>query len=216
MSLGAAGAGPVTRWWWVRHAPVDAGGRIYGAADVDADCSDPSLFFGLATRLPEPAVWIASHLRRTHQTADAILAQRGGGRPAIRHDPALAEQSFGDWQGLTYAELEAQRGKGMATFWLSPADETPPNGESFADLVARVSAAVRRLTDEHSGADIVAVTHGGTIRAALALALNLPPAQVLSFSIDNCSLTRIDHIVTDSEPGGEAWRVAAVNVGPRL
>lgn len=209
---------PVTRWWWVRHAPVNSGGRIYGAADVDADCSDPSLFRGLAARLPEPAIWVTSHLRRTHQTAEAIFEQRGDGaaRPSLQQDPELGEQSFGDWQGLTYAECEESRGKGMETFWLAPAEETPPNGESFAALVERVSAAIRRLTEQHRGADIVAVTHGGTIRAALSLALKLPPAQVLAFSIDNCSLTRIDHIPSEHEPGGEAWRVAGVNVRPEI
>ena len=214
----SAGQRLVTRWWWVRHAPVDSGGRIYGADDVDADCSNPSHFRGLAARLPEPAVWITSHLRRTHQTAQAIFEQRGERADPARLNqvPQLAEQSFGDWQGLTYAELERTRGKGMETFWLSPAHETPPNGESFATMVERVTGAVRRLTEEHRGADIVAVTHGGTIRAALALALKLPPAQVLSFSIDNCSMTRIDHILTDREPDGEAWRVGGVNVSPEI
>ena len=205
-----------TRWWWIRHAPVDSGGRVYGSTDVAADCSDARLFRPLAARLPEPAVWITSSLQRTHQTADAILAERDGAlpRPEIHRDAALIEQSFGDWHGLTYAELDALRGKDMETFWLTMAEEVPPNGESFAQLVERVSAAILRLTEAHAGQDIVAVAHGGTIRAALALALELSPARALAFSIDNCSLTRIDHFDMPQVPGGRAWRVGAVNDGP--
>lgn len=205
-----------TRWWWIRHAPVDSGGRIYGSTDVSADCSDSRLFQPLARRLPDPAVWITSTLKRTHETADAILAQADGARaqPAMLRDEALIEQSFGDWHGLTYAELDALRGRDRDSFWLTMADEVPPNGESFAQLVERVSAAILRLTEAHAGQDIVAVTHGGTIRAALALALGLSPARALAFSIDNCSLTRIDHYAISDAPDGRAWRVGAVNDGP--
>jgi len=28
----------VTRWWWIRHAPVRDGGRIYGQSDLPCDC----------------------------------------------------------------------------------------------------------------------------------------------------------------------------------
>lgn len=220
-----SGAPAVTRWWWVRHAPVNSGGRIYGASDVDADCSEAALFAALARGLPEPAVWLTSHLRRTRQTAEAILAQRAAREawPALIAHQDLAEQSFGDWQGMTYAEMEASRGRPKESYWLTMAEERPPGGESFLEMVERVSAAIQRLTAEHRGQDIVAVTHGGTIRAALALALKLEPARALAFSVDNCSLTRIDHIATDDKSGGDesggdgpggAWRVAAVNLGP--
>ena len=33
-----------TRWWWIRHAPVDSGGRLYGSEDWPANCEDPELF----------------------------------------------------------------------------------------------------------------------------------------------------------------------------
>ncbi len=58
----------------------------------------------------------------------------------------------------------------------------------------------------------MAVTHGGTIRAALGAALGLPPQAALAFSVENCSLTRIDHLTADGGPG--LWRVVAVNHRP--
>ncbi len=215
-------AGPrVTRWWWIRHAPVTAhAGRIYGQDDLPADCTDAALFAALAGHLPEDAVWVASHLRRTHETAAAIGAALRGAMtrgadwqpPALEIEPAFAEQHFGEWQGLTNEELQARRNGELPRFWLAPAHEAPPGGESFVQVIERVGAAVERLTQAHGGRDIVAVAHGGSIRAALAHALELEPERALAFVIDNCSLTRLDHVAASD--GGGSWRVTAVNLHP--
>lgn len=209
-----------TRWWWIRHAPViNHGGRIYGQDDPDCDCSDEATFRRLARMLPENAVWVTSHLSRTRRTAESILAHlaRTPSPPPIV-EPALAEQHFGDWQGMTNEELAARRDGAWHRFWLAPAAEAPPGGESFVDMIARVTLAIERLSAEHAGRDIVAVTHGGTIRAALAHALALDPERALAVMIDNCALTRLDHIA--GSPGSHApdaegaWRVRLVNLSP--
>ena len=203
-----------TRWWWIRHAPVPDGGRIYGQRDLDCDCRDGEIFAVLARELPRDAVWLTSNLARTKQTAAAILAA-----PGRRHDAVeplavadLAEQHLGDWQGLERKRFYAERKVGTHTLWFAPAHERPPGGESFVDLLGRVHPVITRLTAEHRGRDIVAVTHGGTIRAALALALGLDPQAALSFLIENCSLTRIDYLSPQGAPG--LWRVGAVNHRP--
>jgi broad specificity phosphatase PhoE len=204
----------ITRWWWIRHAPVPDGGRIYGQRDLDCDCGDTEIFNILARELPQGAVWLTSNLARTRQTAAAILA---AGRD--RHDgiapvavPDFAEQHLGDWQGLERRAFYAERKVGTHTLWFAPATERPPNGESFADLLARVLPAIEQATRAHRGRDIVAVTHGGTIRAAIAHALALDPQAALGFQIENCSLTRLDHL--DPKGGTPLWRVGAVNHRP--
>jgi alpha-ribazole phosphatase len=97
------------------------------------------------------------------------------------------------------------------SFWYATADERAPNGESFVDLVARVGRAIARMTHARQGGDIVAVAHGGTIRAAIAIALGLPPRGGFAFMIDNCSLTRLDHYQNKNSSG---WRVTTVNRRP--
>ncbi len=203
-----------TRWWWIRHAPVPDGGRIYGQSDLDCDCTDAEIFAVLARELPREAVWVTSNLARTRQTAAAILAAANG-----RHDgvqplaiPDLAEQHLGEWQGMERKPFYAERKVGTHTLWFGPADERPPGGESFVDLVERVRPVIERLTVEHRGRDIVAVTHGGTIKVALAVALGLDPQAALSFLIENCSLTRLDYLGPQGAPG--LWRVGAVNHRP--
>lgn len=209
-----------TRWWWIRHAPVPSGGKLYGQCDLAADCSELPVFRSLSEWLPEQAVWLETPLQRTRQTSLAIRehwpADKGAGIvPGIEAD--LIEQSFGDWQGMTYAELDRSRDGAWHRFWLMPASTAAPGGESFVDLYERVSAAILRLTAAHKGQDIVAVAHGGTIRAALGLALGLEPEAALALNVDNCSLTRLDHIEgprwKDAEPdhATESWRIVRVN-----
>ena len=203
----------VTRWWWVRHAPVtDHGGRLYGRTDVSANTGERPRFEGLARALPEGAVWITSNLLRAHQTADAI-AGAGHAVPERAIEADFDEQDFGAWHGLTWSEVASERGSDLAhKYWVAPAHVTPPEGESFVDVIERASGAIARRTAQHPGHDIVAVAHGGTIRAALALALGLDPERALAFSIDNLSITRIDHV--EGPAKGSAWRVSAVNLLP--
>lgn len=201
-----------TRWWWIRHAPVPDGGRIYGQRDLDADCSDATAFKALAHELPRDAVWVTSNLRRTRQTAEAIVAAMGhrAGDIEMRAFPELAEQNLGDWQGLDRKEFFARRDLARFPFWLCGADDLPPNGETFTALTRRVHGVIHDLSAEVGGRDVIAVTHGGTIRAVLGLALGLTPESSLAFVTDNCSITRVDHLV--SEP--RRWRVVTVNHRP--
>jgi broad specificity phosphatase PhoE len=203
-----------TRFLWVRHAPVrDDGGRIYGQRDLSCDCSDGHVFVALARVLPRDAVWIASNLRRTHETARAIWAadrDKFAGL-AFRQVDTLAEQNLGEWQGLDRAEFFKGRKLTPGSLWFAPADERAPGGESFADLVERVRAAIRGLIETYRGRDIVAVAHGGTIRAAIAIALDLQPQAGLAFATDNCAITQLDFYEGD---GAQGWRVITVNHQP--
>jgi broad specificity phosphatase PhoE len=202
-----------TRWWWIRHAPVRVDdGRIYGQRDLPCDCSDTRVFSGLAALLPRQAVWLTSNLARTHQTARAILAAGDfENAQELKQDQDLAEQHLGDWQGLDRRTFLMDRKQEPDSFWYAEAEERAPNGESFLDLVTRVRAAIERANAAYRGGDIVAVAHGGTIRAAIAIALGLPPRGGFAFMIDNCSLTRLDHYHGQQ---GSGWRVTTINHRP--
>ncbi|GGF02489.1 phosphoglycerate kinase [Aliidongia dinghuensis] len=210
-----------TRWWWVRHAPVVVNnGCCYGQTDHPCNTDDPPAYRRLAQILPREAVWVTSNLRRTHETAAAIVAAGLPGPatfpgPDVTVETDLAEQHFGEWQGRTYASLAAERAEEYHRFWLAPATERPAGGESFVDLMTRVTSTIHRLNERFAGRDIIAVTHGGTIRAALALALDLPPEAALAFAIDNISVTRLDHFPEGAGGLGHGWRVNSVNQPPR-
>ena len=200
----------VTRWWWVRHAPVrNDGGNIYGQTDLACDTSDSEVFDAVAKILPRDAVWYASNLKRTHQTAEAIWAT-GFPKPATMvQEAAFAEQNLGRWQGTNRAAFLASRPAG--SHWFADINEPAPDGESFVDLYRRVIGAIERITREHAGRDVIAVGHGGSIKAALGLALGDLPEKGLAFDIDNCSVTRFDHFATE---GRSVWRLPMVNQQP--
>ena len=210
-----------TRWWWVRHAPVTVNeGRIYGQTDHVCDCSDEPTFRALAAALPKDALWVTTNLVRTKMTAEAIHPHLPQAPASMLVEPELAEQNFGDWQGRSYEELRQGKLGHWHRFWLAPAHAEPPGGESFVALMERVHAAVARLSREHAERDIVAVTHGGTIRAALALALDLDPEAALRLQVANCSLTRIDLVTglvgSHAPDASEAWRVEFMNLTPAM
>jgi alpha-ribazole phosphatase len=210
MSNGSKPGAVVTRWWWVRHAPVRCdGGNIYGQSDIACDTSDRYVFEAVAKILPPAAVWFASSLQRTHQTADAIW-EAGFPRPAaMTKEAAFAEQNLGKWQGMNRAAFLASRPAG--SHWFADIGEPAPGGESFMGLYNRVCGAIDRITIEHAGDDVIAVGHGGTIKAAVGLALGGQPEKGLAFDIDNCSVTRLDHIASESV---SVWRLPMVNQQP--
>ena len=203
-----------TSWWWIRHAPVTgAEGRLSGQRDVDCDTSDARSFRAVAAMLPTGAVAIVSGLKRTRQTFDALVTA-GAGLPEPIVEPEFVEQSFGRWEGLSWAEMQARDADAYAAFWQDPTANAPPGGESFAAQMRRVAAAVERLTAAFAGRDVVSVSHGGTIRAAVAHALGLTPEAAMAIIIDNLSLTRLaqvhDRLLS---PGRAAWRGPAAPPG---
>jgi alpha-ribazole phosphatase len=122
---------------------------------------------------------------------------------------ALAEQHLGEWQGMNRAAFLASRPAG--SHWFAAIDVPAPGGESFMDLYNRVRGAIERITAAHAGQDIIAVAHGGTIKAAVGLALGGLPEKGLAFDVDNCSVTRLDHI---SSGHHVSWRLPMVNQQP--
>ncbi len=202
-----------TRFWWVRHAPVrEDGGRIYGQRDLPCDCSETHVFEALARVLPTAALWVTSNLTRAKQTANAIFAAGhadAGVEPLAMAE--FAEQHLGDWQGLNRAEFFRNVKPSAAGHWFNAPEERAPNGESFVDLIDRTRAGVDKLVAEHRARDIVVVAHGGTIRAAIGLALGLTPVGMLAFTTDNCSVSRLDILENESDRG---WRVQMINHQP--
>jgi broad specificity phosphatase PhoE len=201
-----------TRFWLIRHAVVDENSRaiLYGVMDVPL-CettleAQAPMYAALARRLPRPAEWKVTPLSRTRRTAQAIFA---AGYPArdLEIEPALIEQSLGDWQGLPHAELPAKLANPQHPFWPLAGDEKPPGGESMVEVIVRAGAALERLARRHAGRDVVIVSHGGTIRATIAHALAIRPDNALHLSIHNLSLTCL-------ERHPEGWRVTRVNEMP--
>jgi alpha-ribazole phosphatase len=177
----------VTSLWWVRHGPTHAKAMV-GWTDLPADLSDADAISKLCAFLPSDAILVSSDLLRARQTADAL----GMGRSRLPHDPDLREIHFGAWEMRNFAEIEAVAPDHIRDFWDSPGDVSPPDGESWNQLCARVMAASGRLVAAHPDRNIIVVAHFGAILAALQQSLRIPAKTAFGYRIDNLSVTRID------------------------
>ncbi len=185
--------------------------RMYGSQDLDCDTSDQPLFKGIAAQLPANAAWVTSQLKRTRQTADALIAAGAPEPMMITEDADIAEMDFGDYNGMTHAELFAARDQDpFLGFWPMSPLEQAPNGESFSILRDRVKGFIDRTVAAVPRGDVVCVAHRGTILAALQIALDLPLTTAVAFSIGNVSLTRMVHH-GDAKAGGPRWRIEGVD-----
>jgi alpha-ribazole phosphatase len=182
-----------TRLWLIRHAPVSGPVGTIHPLDAPADIGDAAAACRLKARLPNSAHVIASPARRARETALALGLQAS-------LQPAFGEQDFGHWTGRSHDELQRDVSAAYDDFWRAPAVNRPPGGESFVEQVARVRAAM----DELPAGDVIIVAHAGTVRAALAVALEIAADAALRFVVDPWSLTRLDRLA-----GG--WRIVAVN-----
>ena len=203
-----------TRFWLIRHAIVDEASRavLYGRMDVaispESLAAQRATYRALAARLPNQAVWLVTPLQRTRRTAEEILAS--GLPPAtLLVEPGLTEQDLGAWQGLPHADLPAQLTNPAHPFWPLASGEVPPDGESMEHVLQRVGATLEALARTHPGRDVVCVSHGGAIRAAVAHALGVPPCAALHLSVQNLSLTVLERFAA-------GWRVVLVNEGAEI
>ena len=154
-----------------RHASTTWSGRRYcGRSDPPLSragrAEAAALAERLATSLPSGTRLISSPSRRALATAEAIAV--AGDFRAIERDERWRETDFGLAEGRRFGELE-RIAPAVTTALLGGATDIDwPDGETFASLAERVSAALGELVA--AGRPAVVVTHAGPILHALALA----------------------------------------------
>ena len=129
-----------------------------------------------------------SPLKRAFVTAQEIAGSQGL-TPIIL--PELEEIHFGDWEGKSIPQLKAEKPDEFLRWEEDPFFNCPPNAEQWPELVIRLEAAIQTITSG-SYERVIAVTHGGIIRAMLSIMLDLTPSSVWRMEISNCSLTCVD------------------------
>ena len=162
--------GPATTVLLVRHGRtrLTQERRFSGVRGDDAPLTDVGRVdaVGAVPYLARTGVdaVVTSPLLRARQTADLLGERLGWPRAAV--DDRWAELAFGDWDGLTAAEVVARDGD-LFSRWLADPGLRPPNGESMRDLEARVGEAMADLLREHRGATVVVVCHMTPIRSVV-------------------------------------------------
>jgi ribonuclease H / adenosylcobalamin/alpha-ribazole phosphatase len=130
----------------------------------------------------------SSPLARALSTAEIVAEATGA---ALLVDDDLVETDFGEWEGLTFAEVMARWPEEMAA-WMASVDAAPPGGESLAGAARRALAALDRLLSEHGRKTITVVSHVTPIKTIVCRALLAPPATLFRINLDVASLSEVD------------------------
>jgi alpha-ribazole phosphatase len=153
---------------FIRHAETDMAGTFCGHSDPELNGRGRVQLEELIDRLrmEDVAMVYTSDLRRAHTTGMAIAEAFGINCHA---HSALREINFGQWEGITWEEIE-RRDHSYARHWIAEYPRLPaPDGESFHAFERRVLDEVKFLSLEAEAADccIAVVTHAGVLRTVL-------------------------------------------------
>ncbi|MEN1972850.1 histidine phosphatase family protein [Luteimonas sp. MJ204] len=186
----------------VRHADTGRRGHLDGREDpplrdgaTDGPCRRHA---GIAwTRVT------SSPLRRAHDTALALALPTG---LPVELDNGWVEFDFGDWDGRAGADLPAAA---LAAFHHDPRANPPPNGEAWDVFEARIGRGLQALLASADPGPQLVVSHGGTLRMALALACGLPLVSTWALRIDYGTRLRLRlEAGDDGRPWGEVLELA--------
>lgn len=145
-----------------------------------------------------PARVVCSDLGRTRHTAELI------GHRDAPCDPRLRELHMGEWTGQTKPDLIAAHSDNYHS-WRA-GSFTPPQGETWADFRARIGAGLRDWLRRGEG-DLLAVVHGGVVRAACHEFLGLPPSMLVPVTPGTATILHFDPAANG------AARLEAYNIG---
>jgi probable phosphoglycerate mutase len=175
---------------------------VDGHSDPALDPIGEAQALRVAERLraePLTAIYVST-LRRTHQTAAPLAAQKGL-EPQV--EPDLREVFLGEWEGGLFRKHWAE-GHPLA---LQSVEEQRwdviPGAESSEVFAARIRAGIERIAAAHPDQKVAAFSHGGVIGQVMALASKA--GRGLAFSgTDNGAISHI--VVTRS-----AWLIRRYN-----
>ena len=131
----------------------------------------------------------SSDLKRAHETATIVAEHIGLPVTVI---PDLREVDVGEWSGLSVDEVAERFPAGVARW--REGGRGWEAGESYAEMGARVVAAIEHIADSHPGDTVLVVSHGGAIRATIAHAhgMSYERQRLLDPQhVSNCEVVRL-------------------------
>jgi probable phosphoglycerate mutase len=152
----------------VRHGETEwnALGKFQGCKDINLSKEGFLQADSLRKRFENKFDYIyTSPLKRAMQTAE-IISESSTIKPII--EPELREINFGDWEGLTIKEIEANFPEKF-TEWRKDELNAPMCGGdlSIKKASTRAKEAIFEIVKKHKGGNIIIVAHGGIIKAGL-------------------------------------------------
>lgn len=157
---------------FLRHGEP-AGGSLYRGHGVDDPLSEPGwgqMWAALGDDIPFTRV-VSSPLQRCLAFAETVAREHG---LSMEVEERFKEVGFGIWEGRRRDEVRNADPEGYAAFYEDPLNARPPGAEPLEEFVDRVRLGMESVLTRHYGERVLVVAHAGVMRAALALALEIP------------------------------------------
>lgn len=167
--------------WLVRHGETEwsRDGRHTSTTDLDLTEAGVAVARALAPRLADIGFDLVLSSPRLRARRTAELA----GFPEPVLDDDLVEWAYGDYEGVTTAEIR-ERVPGW-TVWTHPV----PGGETAAEVGARLDRVVRRARATQGRT--LAFAHGHSLRALAARWLQLPVRDGRLLRLDTATVSTL-------------------------
>ena len=130
---------------------------------------------------------VSSPLRRC---ADFATTLARNSNVELFIEKGWSEINFGDWEGLTAAQISQQNPATLEQFYADPFSFTPPKAESYAHFCARIQTVWEQLIEKHAGTTVLVITHGGVIRCIFSQLLQLSAQNSFQIEVPHACLTR--------------------------
>jgi len=129
---------------------------------------------------------LSSPLQRARRTAELA------GLHLTAVDPDLLEWDYGAWEGLTTAEIRAQRHDASWVIWNQPIPSGQTPGEQLADIAARTDHVIERcLPVVRAGGRCALIAHGHVLRILTARWLGLEARAGRLFALNSATLSTL-------------------------
>ncbi len=182
----------MTRLFLVRHGETEWNKASKVQGSMDTELSDLGLKQAelLAKRLETEDIEVvySSSLKRALRTAE--IAARYNRCNVVKSEE-YHEIRLGPWEGLTINEIKEKYSEHFRTYREDPANFKLPGAETFLDLTARTYNAINEIVRENKGRNILLVSHGTAIKAAIIRILGIDIVNYSKFKIDNASISII-------------------------
>ncbi len=132
---------------------------------------------------------LCSELGRAQHTTQLILQQR---QIPVVTEARLNEMNFGDWEMRHHRDLQRLDAENYAAWCNDWQNVIPKNGEGFQIFSQRVSEFARALSSQTEAENILIVSHQGVLSLLIATLLNMPPASLWHFIIEQGAWSYIE------------------------